>query len=583
MNIKEAKQEIIRTIRAYRRKDETGLYEISPEMQRPVLLMGPPGIGKTAIMEQIARECGILLVSYTITHHTRQSAVGLPVISHRTFGTKEYAVTEYTMSEIVASVYERIEQTGISEGILFLDEINCVSETLAPAMLRFLQYKTFGTHKIPDGWIIVAAGNPVQYNRSAREFDIVTLDRVKRMDIETDLEVWKEYASKADVHGAILSYLTLRPQNFYVIRTELSGRYFVTARGWEDLSRMLKSYERMGEPVTEQMAVQYLQDPEIARDFVLYYDLYRKYKEVYHVSEILDGAPVKDPDMLKGIPFDEKLSLIRLLSDSLHDEFRKAAEALKVQEILYEWLSGMKNEGLSAAEDFEEAGERMKEEYIGKKEAGMLAPDEIRAGALGLAAWEELLKNIRGAAMKGRYSGSGDVMKKQGSDYEDALEKQGSAHEDALEKQDSAHEDALEKQSSAHEDALEKQDSAHEDTLEKKSPDSDNTGTEQAHGTEKAGKKENGSDVSRKWFNCREEARIHSTEMTDMHLTNAFSFLYQIYGTGQEIVMLLTALNTDAYCLKFIEEYGNEAYDRYSQLLLLQDRCESIRREILRV
>ncbi len=53
-------------------------------------------------------------------------------------------MTEYTMSEIIASVYDKMEQTGNSEGILFLDEINCVSETLAPAMLQFLQGKTFG-------------------------------------------------------------------------------------------------------------------------------------------------------------------------------------------------------------------------------------------------------------------------------------------------------------------------------------------------------------------------------------------------------------------------------------------------------
>ena len=47
------------------------------------------------------------------------------------------------MSEIIASIYDQIEQSGIHEGILFLDEINCVSETLAPTMLQFLQYKTF--------------------------------------------------------------------------------------------------------------------------------------------------------------------------------------------------------------------------------------------------------------------------------------------------------------------------------------------------------------------------------------------------------------------------------------------------------
>ena len=85
MNIQEARQEIINTVQAYLKKDETGTYEIPVERQRPILMIGPPGIGKTAIMEQVARECGINLVSYTITHHTRQSAIGLPFISKRTY------------------------------------------------------------------------------------------------------------------------------------------------------------------------------------------------------------------------------------------------------------------------------------------------------------------------------------------------------------------------------------------------------------------------------------------------------------------------------------------------------------------
>ena len=192
MNIKEAKEEIIHTVQAYTAKDENGQYLIPVEKQRPMLLIGPPGIGKTAILEQAARQLHINLVSYTITHHTRQSAIGLPRIEQRSFEGKEYQVTEYTMSEIIAAIYEQIEKSGVKEGILFLDEINCVSETLAPTMLQFLQYKTFGTHRVPDGFVIVTAGNPPQYNKSVRDFDIVTLDRVRRINIEADFDVWKE-------------------------------------------------------------------------------------------------------------------------------------------------------------------------------------------------------------------------------------------------------------------------------------------------------------------------------------------------------------------------------------------------------
>ena len=349
VNIKEAKQEVINTVRAYLKKDDTGAYEIPPERQRPILLMGPPGIGKTAIMEQVARECGISLVSYTITHHTRQSAIGLPYISQKEYGGEEHAVTEYTMSEIVAAVYDQIEASGISEGILFLDEINCVSETLAPTMLQFLQYKMFGNHKVPEGFLIVTAGNPPQYNKSVRDFDIVTLDRVKRIDIEEDFPVWKEYAYQAGIHGAILSYLEIRKKDFYSVKTQIDGRQFVTARGWEDLSRIIKVYEELGIEVGERLCIQYLQDPEIASAFASYYELYSKYRTLYRIPEILEGAVPEESAVLREAPFDEKLSILGLLIDSLNQEFQAYAENFSVQKRVMQELTAVRRELKSAA------------------------------------------------------------------------------------------------------------------------------------------------------------------------------------------------------------------------------------------
>ena len=242
MNIKKAKEDIKNTVRAYLKKNDYGQYSIPSIRQRPMLLMGPPGIGKTQIMQQIAQECNIGLVAYTITHHTRQSAVGLPFIKEKTFDGKSYSVTEYTMSEIIYSIYQYMEESGKKEGILFIDEINCVSETLAPTMLQFLQCKTFGNQAIPEGWIIVAAGNPPEYNRSVHDFDFVTLDRVRKIDIEADLDVFKGYARARHLHPFILSYLELRPQNFYRTENDVDGIQFVTARGWEDFISGLHNY-----------------------------------------------------------------------------------------------------------------------------------------------------------------------------------------------------------------------------------------------------------------------------------------------------------------------------------------------------
>ncbi len=269
MNIKEAKIQIQNAMTAYFTKNQFGNYVIPIEQQRPVFLMGAPGIGKTAIMEQIAAELGVGLVSYSMTHHTRQSALGLPFIVRKSYGGKEYDVSEYTMSEIIASVYDLMEESGVKEGILFLDEINCVSETLAPSMLQFLQYKIFGRHHVPEGWIVVTAGNPPEYNSSVREFDIVTWDRLKRVDVEPDFDAWKEYAYTRNIHPAVLTYLEIKKADFYQVETTVDGKSFVTARGWSDLSDMIRLYEQHGLKVDENLVSQYLQNRKIAKDFAV--------------------------------------------------------------------------------------------------------------------------------------------------------------------------------------------------------------------------------------------------------------------------------------------------------------------------
>jgi len=339
MDIKRAKQEIKDSIEAYLAKDEFGNYLIPAIRQRPILLMGAPGIGKTQIMEQIARECKVGLVSYTITHHTRQSAVGLPFIKEKTFGQETFSVTEYTMSEIIASVYEKMEKTGLKEGILFIDEINCVSETLAPMMLQFLQGKTFGNQKVPEGWVIVTAGNPPEYNKSVREFDVVTLDRIKRIDVQPDFEVWKEYAYEQGIHPAVISYLDLRRKNFYRMENTVDGRIFATARGWEDLSRLIQVYEALGKEVDREVVYQYIQHPMIAKDFAAYLALYNKYKTDYAMEDLLLGKWTQlTIQKIRNASLDEHLSLVGLLNGKLSQLFTECYLMDSYVTKLYEYM-----------------------------------------------------------------------------------------------------------------------------------------------------------------------------------------------------------------------------------------------------
>ncbi len=323
MNIKEAKEQVKNTVNAYLTKDDFGEYRIPVNRQRPLFLIGPPGIGKTDIMAQVAGEMNIGLVAYSMTHHTRQSALGLPYIKEQEYGGDVYRTTEYTMSEIIASVYDEMKDSGNSEGILFLDEINCISETLAPSMLQFLQTKKFGKHNVPDGWVIITAGNPLEYNDSVREFDLATTDRLKVITVEPNYESWKEYAADSGVHGSIMTYLDVHPDDFYHISTSIGGREFVTARGWVDLSEMIKIYEEGGLAVDLKLITQYVHSERIARDFAIFYDMFFKYQREFHIRDILDGEKLPEVVRMARLSrFDERLIIIQQFTDALAAEFQ---------------------------------------------------------------------------------------------------------------------------------------------------------------------------------------------------------------------------------------------------------------------
>ena len=166
-----------------------------------VLLIGSTGSGKTLFARTLAK---ILNVPFAIADATTLTEAGYVGKSIDDMLIKLYYAAGGNLEKA-------------QKGILFLDEINCVSETLAPSMLQFLQYKIFGKHRVPDGWIVVTAGNPPEYNNSVREFDIVTWDRLKRIDVDADYSVWKEFAYKKGIHASIITYLDVKKDDFYKI------------------------------------------------------------------------------------------------------------------------------------------------------------------------------------------------------------------------------------------------------------------------------------------------------------------------------------------------------------------------------
>ena len=541
MNIQQATEQIQGAISAYLAKDEHGLPCIPHHMQRPIIMFGPPGVGKTAIVSQVARQAGINFVSYSITHHTRQSALGLPFIVQEDFAGHHYSISEYTMSEIIASVYRAQEKTGIHQGILFLDEINCVSETLAPAMLQFLQYKKFGTHELPEGWIIVTAGNPPEYNRSAREFDPAMMDRLKRIDIEPDLQVWQEYAASHGVHPAITTFLESKPGSFYNVQANARGTSLVTARGWEDLSRMLQAYERVGLQANETLVRQYLQDDATAVEFSSYYQLFRKYQDDYKVADILDGANTSVPTTrVQAARFDERLALVGLIADALQQRVHAVVELEQALFLvrgnlleLKEQLSKGAGEGAGVAAGAGSGAAAGAGEGADASAQAALTPAHLlleKAHAVKEAPCVNTLPN--GAALVGEV----DVIK---AEQVRCLE-------------ELAHAVSENSASSAPLEETTKNDSA-------LTP----------------------FDLAKGAYNKRVKELRAKVAATGSSLDNAFLFIDGALGeSSQESLILTTKLSLDPLTVRFVGQYGSEQYMKHNKSLLLSDRNVDLLSEI---
>lgn len=176
--------------------------------------------------------------------------------------------------------------------------------------------KVFGNQQVPEGWVVVTAGNPPQFNKSVKEFDVATQDRLKMVPIDADFGCWKEYAYNAGIHPAIMAFLANNEKWFYSIKTTVDGQQYITARGWEDLSSQIQAYERMGFPVSQDLIMEYITDKECARKFAVYYDLFKKYRVDYAISDILKGNISSGAiQKAQNAPFDERLSIISMLME----------------------------------------------------------------------------------------------------------------------------------------------------------------------------------------------------------------------------------------------------------------------------
>ena len=261
----------------------------------------------------------------------------------------------------------------------------------------------------------MAAGNPPAYNRSVREFDTVTLDRVRYMKVEPDFPIWKHYAVERGLHPAVLSFLELRPERFYVMEPGEKG--FVTGRAWEDLSEILLTMEELDLGVEDVLFGQYLQDEDTAAEFTFYYRLYEKWKKELKPEQILTGA-ADVPTNLPSLPFDERLCIVWLLLQRIYALGGAYEEQQKLSDSLRFFADGL---GQGTAEQLtaliDDRLDSRRRSLAVRKENGLLdAKEEERE--------QRLFEVIRGCREESRLGGAADAFSERSGQEQKRAERQ---------------------------------------------------------------------------------------------------------------------------------------------------------------
>jgi len=192
----------------------------------PICIHGSPGNGKSAIVRQCAEDLGIDFIDVRLSQMEPCDIKGLPVPD------KENKV----MNWFINGTWPRGENT---KGILFLDEITACDKSIAVAAYELILDRRLGTlYSIPDGWMIVAAGNKTTDRAVATTMSSALANRFMHFELETDAESWYSWAVSHNIHPAVIGYINWRPSHLFSMEKQNLERGWPSPRSWENVSKM---------------------------------------------------------------------------------------------------------------------------------------------------------------------------------------------------------------------------------------------------------------------------------------------------------------------------------------------------------
>jgi hypothetical protein len=246
----------------------------------PLHVWGACGVGKSQIVSQVAEALGLSLLDLRAVLLDPVDLRGLPRVTGE--------ITEWVPPKF-------LPRDG--EGILFLDELTSAPQLTQAACYQLVLDRKLGDYRLPDGWVVVAAGNPASERGVHFSMPRPLRNRFAHLHLEPDLTDWCRWALKSGVRSEVIAFLRFKPELLHDADVTSDQNAWPTPRSWELASNVLKALSKQTGATNSAIEGQMLEGtigPGATAEFVGFLQLFRQLPSIDEILLSPDSAPLPD-------------------------------------------------------------------------------------------------------------------------------------------------------------------------------------------------------------------------------------------------------------------------------------------------
>lgn len=213
--------------------------------QRPIFLWGPPGIGKSEVVADIANNLGGFMIDLRLGQMDPTDIRGIPFYN-KELGKMDWAPPIDLPDEELASQYPVV--------VLFMDEMNSAAPAVQAAAYQLVLNRRIGKYQLPDNVVMIAAGNRESDKGVTYRMPTPLANRFVHVEMRVDFETWQDWAVNNGIHKDVVGYLSFAKQDLYDFDAKSSSRAFATPRSWSFVSELLEDEDTNDSAITDLIA-----------------------------------------------------------------------------------------------------------------------------------------------------------------------------------------------------------------------------------------------------------------------------------------------------------------------------------------